>query len=201
MKKIVIVYAEKNQNAKMMADVLDANISQNDNIATVVWSDLQYKDNKVTTSSNQHIIFIGETETTKNIESSVNFNYDKGYMKYGWIGKKAIINVPNKKDFTKNDIDSFVELVNGTSNTKKKNNVFSDLNKKIEKLPKAAKIAGIAIGLPLFGAVGTAGAIVSGAYLMKDKVNAKKFNDDVCNYCVSHFMTNGLNKFIGTNNE
>lgn len=196
MKQIVLVYADKNKNAKMMADILDANISQNDDIATVVWNEKQYEDNKVTTSSNQHIVFIGETETSKNIVNTIKFDYDHGYMKYGWIGKKAIINVPEKKNFTKHDIDSFVELVNDTPNTKK-NNFISDVNKKIEKLPKAAKIAGIAIGLPLFGAIGTAGAIVAGAYLIKDNVNANKFNDDVCNYCVNHFVTNGLNKFIG----
>ncbi|MFM9318763.1 hypothetical protein [Streptococcus sp. ST16] len=60
-------------------------------IEVVVWLEKDYLANRATITSNQHILFIGENQASKNEISSMNVKFDKYGMKYGWLGKRGMM--------------------------------------------------------------------------------------------------------------
>ena len=60
-------------------------------IEVVVWLEKDYLANRATITSNQHILFIGENQASKNEISSMNLKFDKYGMKYGWLGKRGMM--------------------------------------------------------------------------------------------------------------
>ena len=44
-----------------------------------------------TISSSEHVLFIGENQTSKNEISSMDVKFDKFGMKYGWLGKRGMM--------------------------------------------------------------------------------------------------------------
>ena len=60
-------------------------------IEVAVWLEKDYLANRATITSNQHILFIGENQASKNEISSMNVKFDKYGMKYGWLGKRGMM--------------------------------------------------------------------------------------------------------------
>ena len=60
-------------------------------IKVSVWLEKHYLDNMSTISSNEHVLFIGENQASKNEISSMNVKFDKYGMKYGWLGKRGMM--------------------------------------------------------------------------------------------------------------
>ena len=60
-------------------------------IKVSVWLEKHYLDNMSTISSNEHVLFIGENQTSKNEISSMDVKFDKFGMKYGWLGKRGMM--------------------------------------------------------------------------------------------------------------
>ncbi len=99
-KKLIIVTDEKN---KPYANYLMALVSAKDDkdgevvgvedgsVEAVVWSEKVFKDNEPTLSSNAHILFLGDSKLSKTQRSGLVMKYDNFGMKYGWLGKRAVM--------------------------------------------------------------------------------------------------------------
>lgn len=103
-KKLIIVCDEETEP---YANYLRQLISTNDDkdgevvgiedgtVEAAVWLEKEYLANKAQISSNEHILFIGDNKTSKSESSSMIVKYDKYGMKYGWLGKRAMMKVDN----------------------------------------------------------------------------------------------------------
>ncbi len=99
-KKLIIVTDEKN---KPYANYLMALISAKDDkegevvgvadgsVEAVVWSEKAFADNEPTLSSNAHVLFIGDTKLSKSQRGGLAVKYDDFGLKYGWLGKRAVM--------------------------------------------------------------------------------------------------------------
>ena len=126
-----------------MADQLNALISQLENVSTAVWTEKQYLDNKPRVSSDEYLVFLGKTKSGENIIASPLFKnyYSEFNMRYGWLGKQAVIGLDPKFGFDEEKIKKFSDLYNLTfkneieSNNKEKSSLsglVSNIDKKIK---------------------------------------------------------------------
>ena len=117
-KKLIIVC---NDNTVGYANYLRQLVSANDDeddvivgtkddaIKVSVWLEQNYLDNMSTISSNEHVLFIGENQASKNEISSMHVKFDKYGMKYGWLGKRGMMIIAKTID-NPEDYNEFIEL-------------------------------------------------------------------------------------------
>ena len=110
----------ENQNAKTelmivcdeklmeYANYLMALIGQNDDVdgevvgtkdgmvTAAIYTPKNYKDTLPKITSNTHILFIGSFKEAKEQGKNVDFKLDKYGMRYGWLGKRAVMYVDDK---------------------------------------------------------------------------------------------------------
>lgn len=101
-KKLIIVTDEK---SKPYANYLMALISAKDDkegevvgiedgsVEAVVWSEKNFLDNEPTLSSSAHVLFLGDTKLSKAQRGGLNIKFDNFGLKYGWLGKRAVMYV------------------------------------------------------------------------------------------------------------
>lgn len=104
-KKLIIVCDDKTE---AYANYLRQLISTNDDkdgttigiadgsVDAAVWLEKDYIANKAQISSNEHILFIGDGKVSRNEASSMIIKYEKYGMKYGWLGKRAMMVVDDE---------------------------------------------------------------------------------------------------------
>ena len=99
-KKLIIVCDDNTVGyANYLRQLISANDDEEDviigtkdgAIKVSVWLEKHYLDNMSTISSNEHVLFIGENQASKNEISSMNVKFDKYGMKYGWLGKRGMM--------------------------------------------------------------------------------------------------------------
>lgn len=96
-------------NEKMMdyANFLIQLVGQNDDteevrgvrdnsLVAAIWTEKQYKDSLATITSDTHILFIGDSKLVQSQAQNVKVKFDKFGMRYGWLGKRAVMYVENK---------------------------------------------------------------------------------------------------------
>lgn len=100
--KIIIVCDEKTKEyANYLRQLISVNDDKEEKIVgsadgsaeAAVWLEKEYLANSATISSNEHILFIGKNNTSKSETSSMVVRFDKYGMKYGWLGKRAMMQV------------------------------------------------------------------------------------------------------------
>ena len=133
MKKLIIVCEEK---YKIHADFLSQLVSLQDDtgenvrgvkdgeVAALVWTEKEYEANAPQISSEQYIVFIGNSKLIKAKRTHMLKKWDKFGMNYGWLGKQAVLFVEEVVDIK--EYNSFIEFA-------KSNN--ENVEKKIELLP------------------------------------------------------------------
>ena len=207
--KFIIIHDGKKKAAKM-ADQLNALISQLENVSTAVWTEKQYLDNKPRVSSDEYLVFLGKTKSGENIIASPLFKnyYSEFNMRYGWLGKQAVIGLDPKFGFDEEKIKKFSDLYNLTfkneieSNNKEKkeksslSGLVSNIDKKIKSVPKAGKIAALIGGGLFFGVFGSVIAVTSATYLVKGHIDNLKLNDDANKLLLKKFVDEGLKEFL-----
>ena len=119
--KLIIVCDEKTseyanylrQLVSMKDDTADEIVGVKDGTVEVaVWLEKDYVANMATISSKEHILFIGENKVSKKETPSMSVKFDKFGMKYGWLGKRAMMMVSDSiKD--KETYDQFIEFCQG----------------------------------------------------------------------------------------
>lgn len=119
MKKLIIVCEEKLRN---YGDFLAQLISRNDDsgdkvigvkdgmVAAQVWSEKEYTSNSAQISSEQYLLFIGNSKLIKEKRTHMNVVFSQYGMNYGWLGKQAVLFVDKKVSI--DEYDDFFEFVN-----------------------------------------------------------------------------------------
>lgn len=207
--KFIIIHDGKKETEKM-ADILNASVSQFENIATTVWSEKQYIDNKPTLSSDEYLVFLGKTKTGENILSAPSFenHFSQFNMRYGWVGKQAVMGLASNYTFDKDSIAQFSQLYNETFNIeieenkkeeKNKNGLsefMSKVDKKIKAVPTVGKIAAVIGGGLFLGVFGTVVAVTSGTYLVKGHIDNNKVKEHAKQLLLKKFVDEGLKSFL-----
>lgn len=201
--KFIIIHDGKKESEKM-ADILNASVSQFEDIVTTVWSEKQYMDNKPTLSSDEYLVFLGKTRTGENILSAPSFenHFSQFNMRYGWVGKQAVMGLDSNYKFDKDSIAQFSQLYNETFKIEieKNKNGFSDfmakIDKKIKAVPTVGKIAAVIGGGLFLGVFGTVVAVTSGTYLVKGHIDNNKVKEHAKQLLLKKFVDEGLKSFL-----
>jgi hypothetical protein len=102
MKNIIIVCDEKRKKfGNYLAQLISMEDDTEENVVGIkdgsveaqVWSEKEYKGNSKTISSDQHILFIGNSKELKSKREFMNIEFSKYGMKYGSLGKQSFIAV------------------------------------------------------------------------------------------------------------
>ena len=78
-------------------------------VSAAIYSPKLYEDNSPTISCNTHILFIGSFKEAKTMWKNVICKFDKYGMKYGWLGKRAVMLVSNEL-LKSEEYDKFIEF-------------------------------------------------------------------------------------------
>lgn len=114
-KKLVIVCDDK---TKSYGNYLMALISAKDDkgdtivgikdgsVSAVIWNEKDFAANEPKLSSQEHILFFGDSKQAKSQRRGLNVKFDKYGMHYGWLGKRAVLFV----DRTITDVEEYNEF-------------------------------------------------------------------------------------------
>ena len=206
--KLIIVCDEKTseyanylrQLVSMKDDTADEIVGVKDGTVEVaVWLEKDYVANMATISSKEHILFIGENKVSKKESPSMSVKFDKFGMKYGWLGKRAMMMVSDSiKD--KETYEQFIEFcqdydqkIEAMSLERVRKYEEKDENEKgVVALMKnkAATLAQLVVN-----PIGTAGIFgaVAGINMLKDR---KKLRDQQYRALTAILYTYGLTEFL-----
>lgn len=119
MKKLIIVCEEK---LRTYGDFLAQLISRVDDdecavvgvkdgeVAAQVWTEKEYVNNAVQLSSEQYILFVGDSKVIKEKRTFMQQKFSNFGMNYGWLGKQAVLFVDRVVSL--GDYDDFFALAN-----------------------------------------------------------------------------------------
>lgn len=119
MKKLIIVCEDK---LRHYGDFLSQLISRNDDtteeiigikdgaVAAQVWTEKEYSGNAAQISSEQYILFIGNSKLIKEKRTYMQRKYSEYGMNYGWLGKQAVLFIDRVVSLE--EYDEFFQLAN-----------------------------------------------------------------------------------------
>ena len=81
-------------------------------VEVAVWLEKDYTANKAQISSSEHILFIGDGKESKNEASSMVVKFNKFGMKYGWLGKRAMMQA-DESALTQDNYNEFIDYMLG----------------------------------------------------------------------------------------
>ena len=154
MRNLIIVCDEKHRE---FADYLSQLISLEDDteettvgikdgtVAAQVWLEKDYKANSAQISSNQHILFIGNSKLIKEKRSHMNKEFSEYGIEYGWLGRQGFITIDKVVS-----LDKYDEFITFAQNYEK------NIEQLVKKKDKKAEAVGIAAG------AGAAGVAIGG---------------------------------------
>ncbi len=117
MKKLIIVCEDKlHRYGDFLAQLISGIDDKDDNIigikdgmaAAQVWTEKEYNDNSLKMSSEQYILFIGNSKLIKAKRHHMQIRYSEFGMNYGWLGKQAVLFVDQALSFT--EYEAFYNL-------------------------------------------------------------------------------------------
>jgi hypothetical protein len=192
--ELIIVCDEK---TKLYADYLTGLIGENDDvdgevigtkdgmINATVWTPKEYENNRPKITSNIHVLFIGSFKEARQQGENVNFRFSKYGMRYGWLGKRAVMYV-EKTMLKKDDYDSFISF------SKKYQKEFDKATANvINTLPNALKLGALGAGafVPILGSVALYSLISGG-------IAHKKIMDQQYRCLIMVMYLEGLQQFL-----
>lgn len=211
MRNLIIVCEEK---CRGYGDYLSQLISSEDDtedtivgtkdgeVAVQVWGEKDFKANQVQLSSNQYILFIGHSKLIKEKSSHMNIVFSEFGMKYGWLGKQAVLGV--EKTVGRNEYDSFWNLATKYLADFESKKLIEEKNK--NKKPNKSVIAAAAVATPLAARIivplvaplatpiaASAAAVVAA----KNITLNKKIEEQQYSCAVMKFYLDDLSKFLG----
>ena len=197
MKKLIIVCEEK---CRSYGDYLAQLISLDDDteettvgtkdgeVAAQVWTEKDYNNNAAQMSSNQYVLFVGNSKLIKEKSSHMKTEFNEYGMKYGWLGKQAVLCV--EKVVPLKQYDEFLEFA-----LKYQENITALVTKE-KNAGKAALPVALAAGALAWFAPIVAAPIATWNVIGISKRN-KKIEEQQYNCCTMKFYLDGLSKFLG----
>ncbi|MCI5892261.1 MAG: hypothetical protein MRZ66_02500 [Clostridiales bacterium] len=200
MRNLIIVCEDKyrsfgdylSQLISLEDDTAEATVGVKDGtVAAQVWNEKEYNANAAQISSNQYILFIGNSKHIKDKAAHMEVKFDKYGMKYGWLGKQGMLCVD--ENVSVKEYNDFFEFAKEYCKSIEK---LIDRNKKPNNAANVAMVGGVA---GLVALVGTLGAAIplAGYFSLKklkqnNKITAQQYS---CN--VMKFYLDDLNNFLG----
>lgn len=192
MKTLIIICEEK---CRQYGDYLAQLISLKDGeVEAQVWLEERYKANSALISSSQYILFIGQDKLIKEKSSHMNMEFSEYGMKYGWLGKQAVLSVEKVVEADK--YESFIAYA-------------QDYQQNVEQLIKSKDKQSLKAGATA-GAVGAAGALAiifpatlapiaisAGVKAVKKYTLNSKIKEQQYSCAVMKFYLDDLSKFLG----
>ena len=186
-KNLIIVYEEA---TKVAADYLMQLLSLKDDkengeivgcpdgvVKAAIWSEKHYLDNLPQLSSSQYILFIGENKTSKSIISNIDIKYQEYTIRYGWLGTRGAIYLPEKGKIKKQEYEKFLISAKAES-------------QKISGLKAAGKVL-LFSWVPVYSYY-----VFLEAILLNGLKERKKISEQLYKYAVLHFYLNNISKFL-----
>lgn len=210
MKKLIIV-CEK--NSRRYADFLAQLVSLSDDIegeivgvkdgavAAQVWSETDYTHQAVQISSEQYILFIGNSKLIKEKRYHMINKFSKYGMNYGWLGKQAVLYVDDIVDVE--HYDEFIEFAKeNQSDIKKLIDVKSAIMDTSD-LAIDSKEKGIKLLInPLKEIQATfVNAPIRALNAINRLTNSKEIEEQEYTCLTLTFYMNGLSQFLGLSEE
>lgn len=206
MKKLIIVCEEKYRQygdylAQLISledDTEDETVGTKDGeVAAQVWLEKDYKANAAQLSSNQYILFIGQDKLIKEKSSYMNMEFSEFGMKYGWLGKQAVLSVDKVVE-----VDKYENFISYAQNYQQ--NVEQLIKSKDKKTLKAGAAAGAA-GVAKAGALAVIlpvalvpiAGIGAGLMAVKKFTLNSKIKEQQYSCAVMKFYLDDLSKFLG----
>ncbi len=198
MRKLVIVCEEK---YRMFGDYLSQLISLDDDtdgeivgtkdgeVAAQVWLEKEYLANAAHVSSDQHILFIGCDKLIKEKSSHMKVMFSQFGMKYGWLGKQAVLCV--EKVVSTSEYDAFY-----TFGQQYQDNLNRLIEIKTEKSHGAKEIMVAAVVPPVLLAPLLA-IPVAGIMAGKKLISNKKIEEQQYSCEIMKFYIDSLSDFLG----
>lgn len=208
-KGLVIVHSsDTRQCAEFLSGLLDEKDSDDIFLNAVVIDAKKFAtytpENK---NSKQYIVYIGDFEESKiAIKNITKFRFEQFGIRYGWHGRKAVINF-DKQSLSEShfiDMAAFAEKefkdyeLNIRDNVKKNGLNFLRRISEFNKLPLNEKIKKGAVALfgRLPGFVAIAAIDVYDAVKDRDKLNSAQIREQQQKLAVLHFFVFGLSSFL-----
>ena len=197
MKKLIIVCEEKcrsygdylAQLISMDDDTDEATVGTKDGeVAAQVWTEKDYNNNSAQMSSNQYVLFVGNSKLIKEKSSHMKAEFNEYGMKYGWLGKQAVLCV--EKVVPLKQYDEFLEFA-----LKYQENITALVTKE-KNAGKAALPVSLAAGALAWFAPIVAAPMATWNVIGISKRN-KKIEEQQYNCCTMKFYLDGLSKFLG----
>lgn len=200
MKTLIIICEEK---CRQYGDYLAQLISLKDGeVEAQVWLEERYKANSALISSSQYILFIGQDKLIKEKSSHMNMEFSEYGMKYGWLGKQAVLSVEKVVEADK--YESFIAYAQNYQQ-----NVEQLIKSKDKQSLKAGATAG-AVGAAGVVGVAKAGALAiifpvalapiaisAGVKAVKKYTLNSKIKEQQYSCAVMKFYLDDLSKFLG----
>lgn len=205
MKKLIIVCEDK---LRQYGDFLAQLISRQDDkdgeivgvkdgtVAAQVWTEKEYTANAPQISSEQYILFIGNSKLLKEKRTYMQVQFSQYGMCYGWLGKQAAVFVDHVVALE--EYDDFIALARGnqpevTKLIKTKKEVIG--NEAIDEVaPKKKEL--LARLTPVSSAINQ-----RITYPINYKKNLKKIEDQQYPCLILLFYLKGLASFLGLNEQ
>lgn len=206
MKKLIIVCEEKcRQYGDYLAQLISLEDDKEDEtvgtkdgeVAAQVWLEKDYKANAAQLSSNQYILFIGQDKLIKEKSSHMNMGFAEFGMKYGWLGKQAVLSVEKVVEADK--YENFISYAQNYQQNVER--LIKSKDKKALKVGAAAGAAGVAkagalavispVALVPIAGIG-AGVMAVKKFTLNSKIKEQQYS---C--AVMKFYLDDLSKFLG----
>lgn len=206
MKKLIIVCEEK---YKKYGDYLSQLISLEDDteqnvigikdgeVVAQVWSEKDYVANSPQIASSQSILFIGESKLIKDKSTHMKVMFSEHGIKYGWLGKQAVLTVD--KTISTKEYDDFLEFAL-SNQTDIERLIEKKENKKIVENVKENPIIGVkAAGVAALGFLGGMIGIapIAGLELKKSIDLKNKIKGQQYSCAIMRFYLTALSEFLG----
>lgn len=190
-KKLLIVC---DSQTKVFANQLSQLISVNDDtenevigskdssIVASVWEEKYYLENEAKISSDQDIIFIGTSKSSKSVIPNITEKLNQYGIHYGWLGHKAVIYVEDKL-LKKDEYDNFNEFCRQQQKEFEEKVKLNNLNTKPTNIREIVLLWNYIYPITIFGIISN----------MKAK---KKIMKQQYNMAVYHFYMTALTTFL-----
>ena len=204
MKTLIIICEEKcRQYGDYLAQLISLEDDTEENtvgtkdgeVAAQVWLEKDYKANSAQLSSSQYILFIGQDKLIKEKSSHMNMEFSEYGMKYGWLGKQAVLSVEKVVEADK--YESFIAYAQNYQQ-----NVEQLIKSKDKQSLKAGATAGTvgaagALAIIVPAALAPIAGISAGVMAVKKYTLNSKIKEQQYSCAVMKFYLDDLSKFLG----
>ena len=147
-----------------------------ENVEVFLWSNKQYKSAMHTLNQDNYILFLGESEEEKSQSKCIDWTLDKYGMRYGWLGKRAVLYVEDRP-LHEQEYKDFVDYVN----------ICQEITK-IERIEREQIVMDYLMNIEML--------VLPSKYHYEAKVNARIIAQQYRSL-VALFYLNGLKEYLG----